>query len=113
MTESLPKQFDGVNLVLKANVYFGGKVISHTVFMPDGSKKTVGTIYHGVYKFDTAAPERMEIVAGSCRVRIADSENWETYEGGSAFNVPAHSSFEITVAEGVTEYVCSFLPEKA
>ena len=109
--ESLPKQFDNVSVVIKANVYFGGRVISHTVLSPEGAKKTIGTIYHGVYKFDTGAPERMEIVAGSCRVRIGDSETWETYEGGSHFDVPGHSSFEITVAEGVAEYVCSFLPE--
>lgn len=111
MTEIVPKQYDNVSVVLKANIYFNGKVISHTVFFPDGSKKTIGTIFHGAYKFDTAAPERMEIIAGSCRVRIADGVAWETYEAGSHFNVPGKSSFEITVAEGVTEYVCSFQQE--
>ena len=113
MTESVPKQIDGVSVVLKANVYFNGRVVSHTVFFPDGSKKTIGTIFHGSYKFDTGAPERMEIVAGSCRVKIADSGQWETFEGGGHFEVPGHSSFEITVAEGIAEYVCSFLPEKS
>ena len=111
MTESMPKQYDNVSVVLKANVYFGGKVISHTVYFPDGSKKTLGTIFHGSYKFDTAAPERMEIIAGSCRVKIADAAEWVTYEGGTHFDVPGHSFFEINVAEGVTEYVCSFQAE--
>lgn len=108
MTESVPKQFDNVSVVLKANIYFGGKVISHTILFPDGSKKTIGTIEHGAYKFDTGAPERMDIISGSCRVRIADETTWTTYEAGSHFNVPGKSSFEITVAEGTTEYLCSF-----
>lgn len=113
MTGSMPTQFEGVNVVLKANVYFNGRVISHTVFFPDGSKKTIGTIFHGSYKFDTGAPEKMEIISGSCRVKIANSDKWETYEGGSFFEVPGHSFFEITVAEGIAEYVCSFIAEKA
>ena len=109
MTNSVPKQYDNVSVVPKANVYFDGKVISHTVFFPDGSKRTLGTIFHGSYKFDTGAPERMEIIAGACRVKIAEAGKWETYEAGTHFDVPGHSYFEITVAEGVTEYVCSFL----
>jgi uncharacterized protein YaiE (UPF0345 family) len=113
MTESLPRQFDNVSVVLKGNVYFEGRVISHTILFPDGTKKTIGTINHGGYKFDTGAPERMEIISGACRVRIAGEEQWHTFEGGSFFEVPGHSSFEITVAEGVCEYVCSFRAEKA
>jgi uncharacterized protein YaiE (UPF0345 family) len=109
----MPKQFDNVSVVIKANVYFDGRVISHTVLFPDGTKRTIGTIQHGSYKFDTAAPERMDIVAGACRVRIANEEQWHTFEGGSFFEVPGHSFFEITVAEGVTDYVCSYMPEKA
>ena len=33
-----PEKFDGVSVVTKANVYFDGKVVSHTVLFPDGSK---------------------------------------------------------------------------
>ena len=35
-------QFDNVSVIKKANVYFDGKCISHTVQFPDGTKKTVG-----------------------------------------------------------------------
>src|ERR1700710_972412 len=50
---SLPQQFPGVTVVTKANVYFDGKVISHTVLFPDASKKTLGVIYPGSFHFKT------------------------------------------------------------
>ena len=31
---SSPQQFDQVSVVCKANVYFDGKVVSHTVLLP-------------------------------------------------------------------------------
>ena len=62
----VPSQFDNVSVVCKANVYFDGKVISHSVVFPDGTKKTLGLIYPGTYTFNTGAPECMEIVAGVC-----------------------------------------------
>ena len=37
-----PESFAGVEVVAKANVYFDGKVVSHTVRFQDGSKKTLG-----------------------------------------------------------------------
>ena len=37
-------QFDNVSVVKKANVYFDGKCVSHTVVQADGTKKTVGVI---------------------------------------------------------------------
>ncbi len=52
--------FENVTAVAKANIYFDGKVVSHTVLMPNGAKKTLGVIYPGSYHFGTGAPERME-----------------------------------------------------
>jgi hypothetical protein len=37
-----PSQFNGVSVVTKANVYFDGNVVSYTILLPDGVKKTVG-----------------------------------------------------------------------
>jgi purine/pyrimidine-nucleoside phosphorylase len=104
-----PTQFDQVSVVCKANVYFDGKVVSHTVLFPDGSKKTLGLIYPGAFNFNTGVPERMEVVAGSCRVKIAGQSNEMVYPAGTFFDVPGQSSFDIAVDEGVMEYVCSFL----
>ena len=40
----MSNQFDNVSVVKKANVFFDGKCISHTVMLADGSKKSVGVI---------------------------------------------------------------------
>lgn len=105
---SAPGQFTNVTAVAKANVYFDGKVVSHTILFGDGSKKTLGLIYPGEFHFGTDAAERMDIVAGHCRVRIDGTSVWHEHGPGTSFHVPARSGFEIAVASGITEYVCSF-----
>ena len=106
---AVPERFNGVNALTKANIYFDGKVVSHTVLFPDGSKKTLGLIYPGKYHFGTDAAERMEIVAGSCRVIQDASHSQNVYNAGNSFDVPAKSGFTIEVSEGICEYICSFL----
>ena len=103
-----PERFDGVSVVTKANVYFDGKVVSHTVHFPDGSKKTIGLIYPGSFTFSTGAPEVMAIVAGACRVRLKGENSWKPYAAGTSFPVAANSAFDIEVESGIAEYVCSF-----
>ena len=105
---SVPAEFTGVTAVSKANVYFDGRVVSHTLRFPDGSKKTLGLIYPGSFEFKTDGAERMDVTAGECRVRQAGQSEWEIYGPGTAFNVPAKSSFELAVDAGIAEYVCSF-----
>ena len=106
---SLPTQFDGVTVVTKANIYFDGDVVSHTVLFPDKSKKTLGLIRPGTFHFGTAAAERMEIVAGECTVTLDGSTAARSYGPGTRFEVPANSGFTITVKSGLCEYICSFL----
>jgi uncharacterized protein YaiE (UPF0345 family) len=105
---TFPIQFVGVTAVAKANVYFDGKVVSHTLIFPDGTRKTLGVIYPGKYQFNTDAAERMEIVAGQCSVKLSGSPA-KAFDGGTNFHVPAKSSFEIEVKDGLCEYVCTFL----
>ena len=105
----LPEQFAGVTVVTKANVYFDGKVVSHTVTFADSTKKTLGLIYPGSYHFGTGAPERMEIVAGSCKVTLDGQTTVKTYGANEFFDVPGKSGFTIEVASGLCEYICSFL----
>lgn len=107
MSVEIVKEFKNVTLVCKANVYFGGRVVSHSIVFEGGERKTVGLIYPGTFHFNTAASERMEIIAGSCRVRIAETV-WQKYSAGEYFDVPGESSFDIEVVEGLTEYICSF-----
>lgn len=106
---TLPMQFANVTVVAKANIYFDGKVVSHTVLFADGSKKTLGLIYAGSFHFGTGAPERMEIISGSCRVTLDGSAEAKMYSAGQSFDVPGKSGFTIDVAAGICEYICSFL----
>ena len=102
------EKFENVTVVCKANVYFDGKVVSHTILLAGGVRKSIGLIYPGSYTFNTGAAETMEIVAGTCRARVAGQSGWSDYPAGSAFSVPANSSFEIAVDSGIAQYVCSF-----
>ena len=104
-----PTQFANVTVVTKANVYFDGKVVSHTVQFTDGAKKTLGLIYPGSFHFGTGAPERMEIIAGSCRVTLDGGGESKNYSAGEQFDVPGKSGFTIEVTSGICEYICSFL----
>lgn len=107
---SVPTDFSNVTVVAKANVYFEGRVVSHTVRFEDGSKKTLGIIYPGSFHFGTDAAERMEIVSGTCRVKLDGSSEAKDYGAGQYFDVPAKSGFDIQVSAGLCEYICSFLP---
>ncbi|PXX39790.1 pyrimidine/purine nucleoside phosphorylase [Undibacterium pigrum] len=101
-------QFDQVSVVKKANLYFDGKCVSHTVLFADGSKKTIGVIFPSSLVFNTAAAEIMELNAGKCRIRLKGETEWNTYEAGQQFNVPANSTFDIETIETL-DYVCHFI----
>ena len=99
--------FENVTLTKKSNVYFDGKCVSHTVMLADGTRKSVGVIFPSSLTFNTGAPERMELISGKCRVRLAGSDDWQLYEGGQSFDVGANSSFDIDTLE-LLDYVCHF-----
>ncbi|MHB1215007.1 MAG: pyrimidine/purine nucleoside phosphorylase [Thiobacillus sp.] len=101
-------QFDNVTVTKQANVYFDGKCVSHSLTLADGSKKSVGVILPSTLTFNTGAPEIMESVAGSCRVRLAGESEWKTYGAGQSFEVPGNASFDIEVAGEPYHYVCHF-----
>ena len=101
-------QFDGVSVVKKANVYFDGKCVSHSIVLADGTKKSVGVILPSTLTFNTGAPEIMEGVGGSCRVKLKGETEWKNYGAGESFQVPGNSSFDIEVADEAYHYVCHF-----
>ena len=100
-------QFNNVSVVKKANLYFDGKCVSHTVLFADGTKKTCGVIFPSSLTFNTGAPEDMEINGGVCKIKLAGSNDWQTYSAGQTFSVPGNSSFEIETVETL-DYVCHF-----
>jgi uncharacterized protein YaiE (UPF0345 family) len=106
---STPEEaFHQVSVRKAANVYFDGKCVSHTVLFPDGAQKTLGVILPSALTFTTNAPEVMETVAGSCRVRLSGEREWKTYGAGESFRVPGNSSFEIEVTGEPYHYVCRY-----
>lgn len=103
-------QFGHVTVIKKANIYHGGKVTSRTVLFEDGSRKTLGIILPGEYEFGTEDQELMEILAGKLEALLPDRENWEIYEAGQSFTVPANRKFKVSTDE-VTDYCCSYIKE--
>ena len=101
-------EFNNVSVVSKANVYFDGKCVSHSITLADGSKKSVGVILPSTLTFNTGAPEIMETVAGACRVKLAGENEWKSYGAGQSFSVPGNSSFDIEVSGEPYHYVCHF-----
>ena len=102
-------EFKGVTVVAKGNVYFDGKVVSHTVMLADGTRKSLGVIYPGQFHFGTDKAERMEITAGQCEVKVDGGATVKHYAAGQQFEVPAKSGFDIEVKSGLCEYICTFL----
>lgn len=97
----------GASVTTRANVYFDGKCVSHSVTFPDGTKKSVGVILPATLTFNTGAAEIMECVGGWCEYKLAGSGEWVKSAAGEKFSVPAHSSFEIRVTEPY-HYICHF-----
>ena len=102
-------EFKNATALAKANVYFDGKVVSHTIILADKSRKTLGLIYPGSFHFGTEQAERMEIIAGDCSVKVQGDATATHYTQGQHFDVPAKSGFDIEIKDGICEYICSFI----
>jgi purine/pyrimidine-nucleoside phosphorylase len=100
--------FENVSIIAKANIYFDGQVTSRTVNFADGTHKTLGIMMPGEYTFGTEAAELMEIMAGSCSIKLKGEDSFRDIKGGESFNVDANSSFDIKV-NNITDYCCSYL----
>lgn len=101
------ERFDHVSVLTRANVYFDGKCVSHTIVLADGTKKTVGVMLPATLRFDTKTPEIMQGVGGSCRYRIAGGQ-WQECGAGQSFSVPGDSYFEVEVTGEPWHYICHF-----
>ena len=106
MTDSITAALSGA-ISTRANVYFDGKCVSHSVTLADGTKKSVGVILPSRLTFNTGAPEVMELIDGACRVKLAGSADWVDYRSGQSFAVPGSSSFEIDVTQAL-HYISHF-----
>jgi len=100
-------EYKNATITKKANVYDGGKVTSRSIVTAEGEMKTLGIMQAGNYRFSTEAAEVMEVTQGSCRVKLADEQDWTNYGEGESFNVPGNSHFEIEVDE-LLDYICHY-----
>lgn len=101
--------FPDVTVTARANVYFDGNVVSHTIVDAEGIRRTLGIIRPGSYHFATDAAEHMLITDGACEVSLDGQAKTSRFAAGASFTVPARSGFTITVADGLCQYVCTFL----
>ncbi|QYJ75178.1 MULTISPECIES: pyrimidine/purine nucleoside phosphorylase [Shewanella] len=101
------KVLENVNVALKANVYFDGKVTSRAIYV-GGQKQTIGVVLPGEYEFSTTQPEQMQVISGAFEVLLPGESQWQTFAEGSTFNLDADVSFSIRAAD-VAEYLCSYL----
>lgn len=107
-------EFTNVTVHAKANVYFEGRVISHTVVLSSNERKTVGVILPGSYHFGTKQAERMAIIQGEAEVLLDGMDKTICHsaaQDSQAFDVPPNSGFTITVKGEPCHYICSFLAE--
>ena len=100
-------EYKNATITHKANVYHDGKVTSRSIVTAEGEMKTLGVMLPGTYHFSTEASEVMEVVQGTCKVKLADQQDWTGYSAGESFNVPGNSHFEIEV-DTVFDYICHF-----
>ncbi|MCY1337124.1 Pyrimidine/purine nucleoside phosphorylase [compost metagenome] len=92
--------------MFKVNEYFDGTVKSIAFDMAAGPA-TIGVMAAGEYEFGTSQLEVMHVIAGALTVKLPDTDNWQTFEAGSNFTVPANSKFQLKVAAD-TAYLCEY-----
>lgn len=99
-------QYENVTFIKRANIYFEGKVTSRTIFLEDGTKKTLGIMLPGEYEFSTSLKEEMNILDGKLTYKL-DGADWIEINGSGLFYVPAGEDFQLKV-EKVTDYICTY-----
>ena len=52
----------------------------------------------------------MQILGGAMDVKLANSDEWNTYVEGQAFEVEGNSKFSLKVPKGGADYCCSYMP---
>lgn len=88
------------------NQYFDGKVAS-IALQTKTLSATVGVMEVGEYEFGTSQLETMTVVSGALTVKLPDRDDWQTFQAGEQFIVPANSRFGVKVAEE-TAYFCTY-----
>lgn len=104
---TMSTRIDFVTVQKKPNIYFEGRSISYVIECADGSKKTLGVLLptEKPLTFETHVTERIEIVTGTCQVKIGQNGEFQTYSEGDEFEVIANSRFSM-ITDNFVDYVC-------
>ena len=102
------ERFENVTVQTLANIFFEGKVVSHTFWDASGKRQSLGVMLPGTYAFNTGDPEIMAITAGTVRARVAGEDEWGVYKAGESFRIPGNSSFDAEVVGEPAQYLCIF-----
>ena len=92
--------------MLKVNEYFDGNVKS-IAFQNSEGKLTSGVMAAGDYEFGTTEHERVRIISGEFRVKLPESETYESYKVGDEFQVAADQKFHLII-EQPSAYLCYY-----
>ena len=92
--------------MVEVNEYFEGNVKSFVINSTEG-KKTIGVMAPGEYEFDTNTQETMTVIEGSIAVYYPEDDDWEEFDKGAAFDVPANSKLKVKVEQD-TAYLCEY-----
>ena len=68
---------------------------------------TIGIMLAGDYTFGTEKKEIMTVVQGELTVTLPNESAARTFRSGQVFEVPANSSFDVTVVID-TAYLCQY-----
>ena len=92
--------------MFKVNQYFEGQVAS-IAFQTATLPATVGVMAPGDYEFGTSEKETMKVVSGALTVQLPGRDDWQTFNAGDEFIVPANVRFKLQVAVD-TAYLCLY-----
>ena len=105
----MPDKIDNVSIGKKANVFFDGKCVSHSVYFPDGSRKTVGVIMPGSQlTFNVGAPELMEITSRHLRSQDRGRSGIQDLCRGHELQSGREQQLRHPRQVDEVNYVCSF-----
>jgi purine/pyrimidine-nucleoside phosphorylase len=92
--------------MISNNTYFDDNVKSLGYATATG-KSTVGVMNPGTYEFNTGSAEVMTVIEGEMEVVLKGETASKKYTKGMAYDVPANSSFKVTVVVQ-TSYLCQY-----
>lgn len=101
------EKLQNIDVLAKANVYFDGRVTSHTCYRTDGSRFTLGIITAGSYTFNVGDREVVRLISGEVEVKRPCDTDWASFQAPQTFEIQADCDYDIRTYN-VAEYICDY-----